>query len=106
MLSFFLGMDPALIHLDLNPRYKSIYSIILSAGKMPNELILIILRADENAFKVMPKLLVIPHFHWAELTIFSLHLLKIEQFPYDTPQTRACFLLHHLLVILRLPPGN
>lgn len=55
-------MDPALLHLDLNPRYKLNDSMILSAGKMPNKFILIILRTDENAIKVTPKLQVIPHF--------------------------------------------
>lgn len=62
MFSFFLGMDPALTHLDLNPRYKLSDSMTLSAGKLPNKFILIILRTDENAIKVTPKLLLIPHF--------------------------------------------
>lgn len=56
MLSFFLGTDSALLHLDLNPRYKLSDSMTLSVGKLLDKFILTILRTDENAIKVTPKL--------------------------------------------------
>lgn len=49
-------MDPGLLHLDLDVRYK-----LRSDGKLHNKFILIILTTDESAIIVKTKLL-IPHF--------------------------------------------